>query len=114
MKIETGYLYYIKDEFFDKININGLMINHENGRSRPTYFTIRERDILWFIPLSSNISKYKKIIKDKEEKYGVCRSIMVTLKKQSMNGWNAITYNHYYSRKDVHSWQNVFIPMTIL
>ena len=21
---------------------------------------------------------------------------------------------HYYSRKDVHSWQNVFIPMTIL
>ena len=67
MKIETGYLYHIKDEFFDKINNNGLMINHENGRSRPTYFTIRERDILWFIPLSSNISKYKKIIKDKEE-----------------------------------------------
>ena len=58
MKIETGYLYHIKDEFFDKININGVMINHENGRSRPTYFTIRERDILWFIPLSSNISKY--------------------------------------------------------
>ena len=40
MKIETGYLYHIKDDFFDKINDNGLMINHENGRARPTYFTI--------------------------------------------------------------------------
>ena len=78
MKIETGYLYHIKDEFFDKINNNGLMMNHENGRSRPTYFTIKERDILWFIPLSSNVSKYKKIIKNKEEKYGLCRSIMVS------------------------------------
>lgn len=29
------------------------MINHENGHFRPTYFTIKENDILWFIPLSS-------------------------------------------------------------
>ena len=30
MEIKTGYLYYIKDEFFDRINDKGLMINHEN------------------------------------------------------------------------------------
>ena len=77
MKIETGGIYHIKDEFFDKINDNGLMINHENGHARPTYFTIKDRDILWFIPLSSKISKYKPIIDRKIKKYGQCKSIMI-------------------------------------
>ena len=62
MEVKTGYIYHIKDEFFDKINDKGLMINHENGRARPTYFTIKDKDILWFIPLSSRVSKYKPII----------------------------------------------------
>ena len=70
MKVHTGYIYHIKDDFFDKINDKGLMINHENGKARPTYFTIKDRDILWFIPLSSKISKYKPIIDGKIKKYG--------------------------------------------
>ena len=41
------------------------MINHENGRSRPTYFTIKDNDIVWFIPLSSKVDKYKSIIEQK-------------------------------------------------
>lgn len=77
MQIETGYIYHIKDEFFDKINNKGLMINHENGRARPTYFTIKDEEILWFIPLSSKIEKYKPIIDKKIKKYGSCRSIMI-------------------------------------
>ena len=77
MAVKTGYLYHIKDEFFDKINDKGLMINHENGRSRPTYFTIKDKDILWFIPLSSKVSKYQPIIDKKVKKYGDCRSIMI-------------------------------------
>lgn len=78
MKVQTGYLYHIKDDFFSKINDKGLMINHENGSSRPTYFTIKDKDILWFIPLSSKIQKYDKIINKKIEKYGVCKSIMIS------------------------------------
>lgn len=31
MQVQTGYIYHIKDEFFDKINDKGLMINHENA-----------------------------------------------------------------------------------
>lgn len=65
MKAQTGYIYHIKDEFFNKINDDGLMINHENGHIRPTYFTIKDKDILWFIPLSSKVSKYKSIIDKK-------------------------------------------------
>ena len=77
MQVQTGYIYHIKDEFFNKINDKGLMINHENGRARPTYFTIKDKNILWFIPLSSKISKYKPIIDKKIKKYGSCKSIMI-------------------------------------
>jgi len=78
MKVQTGYIYHIKDEFFDKINDKGVMINHENGHARPTYFTIKDKDILWFIPLSSKVEKYKKIIDKKIEQYGSCKSIMIS------------------------------------
>ena len=49
MKVQTGYLYHIKDEFFDIVNDENLMTNHERGKKRPTYFTIKDKDILWFI-----------------------------------------------------------------
>lgn len=77
MKVQTGYLYHIKDEFFDKINSKGLMINHENGHSRPSYLAIKDNDILWFIPLSTKIDKYKAIIEKKVKKHGSCRTILI-------------------------------------
>ncbi len=46
LKIKTGYLYHIKDEFFDVVNDDNLMSNHERGRKRPTYFAIKDNDIL--------------------------------------------------------------------
>ena len=60
MKIETGYIYHIKDDYFDFVNDKTLMVNHENGKSRPSYFTIKDGDILWFIPLSTKLKNIKK------------------------------------------------------
>lgn len=77
MKIKTGYLYHIKDEYFDLVNDESLMQNHERGKKRPTYFTIKDRDILWFIPISSKVDKYQKIIDKKIEKYGFCNTIII-------------------------------------
>lgn len=77
MKIQTGYLYHIKDEFFNKVNDKGIMINHESGHSRPSYLTIKDGKILWFIPLSSKVEKYKPIIDKKIKKYGSCKSILI-------------------------------------
>ena len=77
MKIITGYLYHIKDDFFDKLKNYGLMINHENGHSRPSYLAIKDKDILWFIPLSTKVSKYKPMIENKRKKYGSCKTIMI-------------------------------------
>ncbi len=77
MKVQTGYLYHIKDEFFEHLNDMGLMLNHEHGKARPTYFVIKDKDLLWFIPLSSKVNKYKNIINKKIKKYGKCKSIMI-------------------------------------
>ncbi len=77
MEIKTGYLYHIKDEYFDVVNDENLMQNHEKGKKRPTYFTIKEKDILWFIPVSSKIDKYRKIVDKKIEKYGFCNTILI-------------------------------------
>ena len=53
------------------------MSNHERGKKRPTYFTIKDKDILWFIPLSSKVDKYRKIVENKKEKYGFCNTILI-------------------------------------
>ena len=77
MEIKTGYLYHIKDEYFDVVNDDSLMQNHERGKKRPTYFTIRDKNILWFVRISSKIDKYQKIIDKKIEKYGFCNTILI-------------------------------------
>ena len=77
MEIKTGYLYHIKDEYFDIVNDENLMQNHERGKKRPTYFTIKDKSILWFIPISSKVSKYQRIIDKKIEKYGFCNTIII-------------------------------------
>ena len=77
MEIKTGYLYHIKDEYFIIVNDDSLMQNHEKGKKRPTYFTVKDKDILWFIPISSKVDKYKKIINRKVEKYGFCNTILI-------------------------------------
>ena len=77
MKVQTGYLYHIKDDFFNKVNDENLMSNHELGRKRPSYFVIKDKEILWFIPLSSKVEKYQRIIDKKIKKYGVCNSILI-------------------------------------
>ena len=77
MKIQTGYLYHIKDEYFDVVNDDSLMQNHEKGKQRPTYFTIKDNEILWFIPISSKVDKYQRIIDKKTKKYGFCNTIII-------------------------------------
>ena len=77
MKVKTGYIYHIKDEYFDVVDDENLMTNHERGKKRHTYFTIKDKDILWFIPLSSKVEKYRKIINSKVNKYGRCDTILI-------------------------------------
>lgn len=77
LEVKTGYLYHIKDEFFSLVNDKGMILNHENGHSRPSYLAIKDNNILWFIPLSTKVEKYKKIINEKVKKYGSCKTILI-------------------------------------
>ena len=117
MKIQTGYLYHIKDEFFDDMKAKGLMINHENGHSRPSYLVVKEKNILWFIPLSSKVKKYEPIIAKKIQKYGECRTILIRTiagKKQVILIQNAFPTKEKYI-KSMHTVEGkiVVVPQNI-
>ena len=114
MKVQTGYLYHIKDEFFDQINKKGLMINHENGHSRPSYLAIKDKEILWFIPLSTKVDKYRTIIAKKEKKYGSCKTILIKRiagREQAILIQNAFpTLEKYIKEKYIKDKKDVFVP----
>jgi hypothetical protein len=63
MEIKTGYLYHIKDEYFDAVDDDSLMQNHEKGKKRPTYFTIKDKDILISLRIKRCLTYILKIIK---------------------------------------------------
>ena len=70
MKVENGKFYFIKDEFFDLFKNYKLMENKENGNKRPCFFCFNDpenEEIIWFVPISSKVDKYKKIYEIKKE-----------------------------------------------
>lgn len=84
MILKTGYVYHIKDEYFEFAQDEKLMKNHENGSTRPTFFCIKdsENDIMWFIPMSSKTEKYKEIQNKKIQKNGICDTIVIGMYKR--------------------------------
>ena len=68
MEIKEGYVYHIKNNYFDLVNDDKLMKNHEGNSKRPNYFCVKmeNEDVLWFIPMSSRVEKYKAIIENKK------------------------------------------------
>ncbi len=66
--MQEGKFYFIKDEFINKFNFNGLlMMNHiiVNGKrhDRPCFFALKDNNvkgIYWMVPLSHKTEKYKK------------------------------------------------------
>ena len=70
MDFVNGRLYFIKDDFFDYIGEKYLKTNKETTQ-RPHYYAFEDNatGLLWVIPCSSQIDKYKNIIKNKIEKH---------------------------------------------
>ncbi|WP_129721394.1 type III toxin-antitoxin system CptIN family toxin [Xylanivirga thermophila] len=79
MKIESGYAYHIKDDFFKNVNDHYLMNNKENGHYRPTYYCMRDKNtgLLWMIPMSSKADKYQAIYDKQVARYGKCLTIVI-------------------------------------
>lgn len=98
MDIKPGYVYHIKNEYFDFVKDEKLMKNHEGKYTRPNYFCIKNENekFMWFIPMSSRVEKYRDIIKYKIKKYGRCDTIVI---------------GNYRRRKHAFLLQNMF-PIT--
>ena len=67
MLIKEGYVYHVKKDYFKLVKDDKLMKNHEGNSARPNYFCVKldDSDILWFIPMSSKVEKYRKIMDSK-------------------------------------------------
>ena len=63
-EIKPGYVYHIKDLYFEVAQDTKLMKNHEGGAYRPTYLCLKDgkTGLLWVIPMSSRIEKYKAVV----------------------------------------------------
>jgi len=77
--IESGYVYHIEDSYFATARDDKLMRNHEGGAQRPTYFCLRDEktQLLWMIPMSSRVEKYRGIIERETVRYGRCLKILI-------------------------------------
>ena len=100
MVIKEGTLYFMKDEFLDTYGEKyNLMDNKEKkGTKRPTYFCFRdnkETQLLWFVPMSKQYEKYRKIYEEKKE----------NIRKEPNN---FVFFNNVAGRNGVFLIQNMF------
>lgn len=68
MDFVNGRLYFINDEFFDYIGEEYLKANKETTK-RPHYYAFKDSstNLMWVIPCSTQVEKYKDIINKKIE-----------------------------------------------
>ena len=79
MLYKEGYVYHIRDEYFEKVNDSMLMQNKENGTYRPTFYCLKDENtsLLWMVPLSSRVDKFRAIHDKQAKKYGRCLTIVL-------------------------------------
>ena len=77
--IIPGYVYHIKDKYFEVANDKMLMRNYESGAYRPTYLCLKDEKtgLHWAIPMSTRVDKYKMVVDKDVEKYGRCVKILI-------------------------------------
>ena len=81
--MDTGKLYFIKDEFYERFRDCGLLENKETIDGHEHYrrccylfkFVHEDSDIYWMIPISSKVSKYNAEYEKSMTKYGMCDNI---------------------------------------
>ena len=77
--IKPGYVYHIKDSYFEVAKDDKLMRNYEGSAYRPTYFCLKDEKtgILWVIPMSTRTEKYMGFMQKDIDRYGECIKIVM-------------------------------------
>ena len=93
--IKPGYVYHIKDVYFEVAKDDKLMRNKEGGAYRPTYLCLKDEKtgLLWVIPMSLRIDKYQAIVERDVKRYGKCLKIHIA---------------EYANRQNAFLFQNMF------
>ncbi len=79
MIIEKGKFYFIKDEFFELVKDKELCANKERGTKRPCFYCFKDKEyqnLIWFIPISSKLEKYKRIYEAKIKRSRIVDTIV--------------------------------------
>ena len=77
--IKPGYVYHIKDLYFENVKDDKLMRNREGGAFRPTYYCLKDEKtgLLWVVPMSSRAEKYIGFMQKDIDRYGKCLKIVI-------------------------------------
>lgn len=70
MDIVQYGLYNISDTYFVDFKDISNDFSYNKNENRPNYLSYQDDGIIWFIPMSSQVTKYKSKIESDEEKYG--------------------------------------------
>ena len=64
MIYQEGYVYHIKDEYFEKVRDSNLMQNKEGGTYRPTFYCLRDSktSLLWMVFSSPEYVSYQRLL----------------------------------------------------
>lgn len=80
--LQDKTFYFLQEQYFIDFPDKGLMKNHEtiNGKrhNRPCFYTLKDekyKEILWMIPISSKLEKYRNIYNKKISKYKKCDTL---------------------------------------
>lgn len=88
----NGYLYFIKDAFYEEFANENLKPNktidkNGNVHNRPCYYSFQEGDIMWMVPVSSQIAKYESIYQQKTKNGKPCDTIVFGYVKGNKNAF---------------------------
>ena len=76
--MDTGYFYFIKDEFFLDFPDPYLMQNKGPSHDRPCFYAWKDTatGLYWMIPFSSKVQKFREIYQKKIRRYGRCDTLL--------------------------------------
>lgn len=102
--MKSEHFYFIKDEFYDKFKSDSrLMQNKKNGNKRPCFIALTDKknpDLLWCVPISSQVEKFEKIYNAKIEKQ--------IAKGQTNPKCDTIRFGEVLGKKRAFLIQNIF------
>jgi len=80
LKVKEGYVYHIHDRYMDLVQGFGVKNKTVCRHSYPAYCVCKDEQeggMLWMVPMSTNVVKYRDVIQKKIDNFDECLSIVI-------------------------------------